>query len=39
VNALAAKFGGGGHSGSAGFSVEATKKDEIIEKILGDLDI
>jgi phosphoesterase RecJ-like protein len=39
VSTIALKFGGGGHSRSAGFSVDATKKDEIIEKILGDLDI
>ena len=39
VSTIAIKFGGGGHSGSAGFSVDASKKDEIIEKILGDLDI
>ncbi len=39
VSKIALSFGGGGHSESAGFSVDEDQKEEVIEKILEGLNI
>jgi len=39
VSKIAAKYGGGGHKNSAGFSIVASKKEYVIEKIIKEVNI